>query len=373
MELKFTQKTRRSVPLTNALFLGVIFCTILATAKSLQYIPFALAGALLPLVPQIKGRKVRIILLIAWAVFVLVRFPVILDGAKLLANTLFRLSEETQSYEYSYFTTTGTGASEAVLASCLLAGILCGLWGNVVNVSLAVCWMAAMAYFGVTPSGYVLAMFLFAGVLTVLPNQQQWFHGGVALVLIAGIALGCVRLAPEPNKTISQWDEDLRDALAFSSVTYEQMPVPTEVPEPEIIPPPSIRQEQPDHGVQKKLINVLFLVLAALTLAILFIPAVIKDHAAKRSAQNREGLQSEEHSQAIHAMYSYAQRWRELGDNQPVPEDVYAIWQKAAFSDHPMTQQQRNIVHCYMVDTARRIWESADWKMRLRIRYQWCL
>ena len=373
MELKFTQKTRRSVPLTNALFLGVIFCTILATAKSLQYIPFALAGALLPLVPQIKGRKVRTILLIAWAVFVLVRFPVILDGAKLLANTLFRLSEETQSYEYSYFTTTGTGASEAVLAICLLAGILCGLWGNAVNGALAVCWMAAMAYFGVTPSGYVLAMFLLAGVLTVLPDQQRWFHGGVALVLIAGIALGCAQLAPEPNKTISQWDEDLRDALAISSVTYEQMPVPTEVPEPEIIPPPSIRQEQPDHGVQRKLINVLFLVLAALTLAILFIPAVIKDRAAKRSAQNREGLQAEEHSQAIHAMYLYAQRWRELGDNQPVPEDVYAIWQKAAFSDHPMTQEQRNIVHCYMVDTAKRIWESADWKNRIRIRYQWCL
>lgn len=72
----------------------------------------------------------------------------------------------------------------------------------------------------------------------------------------------------------------------------------------------------------------LFLILAALTLAILFIPAVIKDHAAKRSAQNREGLRAEEHSQAIHAMYLYAQRWRELGDNQPVPEDVYAIWKK---------------------------------------------
>jgi hypothetical protein len=195
----------------------------------------------------------------------------------------------------------------------------------------------------------------------------------VALVLIVGIALGCARLAPEPNKTISQWDEDLRDALAFSSVTYEQMPVPTEVPEPEIVPPPSIEQEQPDHGVQRKLINVLFFVLAALTLAILFIPAVIKDRAAKRSEQNREGLQAEDHSKAIHAMYLYAQRWRELGDNQPVPEAVYAIWQEAAFSDHPMTGEQRNIVHCYMVDTAKRIWEGADWKMRLRIRYQWCL
>ena len=373
MELKFTQRSGHGIPLTNALFLGAILSMILATAKSLEYIPFALMGAVLPLIPKMKGRKLRYILLGAWAVFALVRFPAILDGVKVIANALFRLSEETQSYEYVYFATIGDRGSEAVLALSLLAGILCWLWGNWVNVSLAACWMAAMAYFGVTPPWYVLAVFLFAGVLTVLPHQQRWFHGFAALLLIGGIALGCTQLAPEPNKTVSQWDEDLRDTLAFTSVTYEQMPVPTEVPEPEIIPPPNVEQEQPDHGVQRKLVNVLFIVLAALTLAILFIPAVIKDRAAKRTEQNREGLQAEDHSEAIHAMYLYAQRWRELDDPQPIPEDVYAIWQKAAFSDHPMTQEQRAVVHKYMVETATHVWERADWKKRLRIRYRWCL
>ena len=373
MELKFTQKPGHSIPFANALFLGVILWTILATAKAPEYMPFALAGALLPLIPQVKGKKLRYILLTVLAGFVLIRLSVILDGIKLLTNALFRLSEETQSYEYIYFATRETNGAEAVLAISMLAGMLCWLWGSAVNFVLAGSWIAVMAYLGVTPAWYVLAAFFFAGVLSVLPRQQRWFHGFVAMVLIAGITLGCTRLAPEPNKTVSQWDEDLRDILAFSSVTYEQMPVPTEVPEPEIVPPPQIEQEQPDHGVQRKLINVLFIVLAALTLAILFIPAAIKDRAAKRTEQNRDGLQAEDHSEAIHAMYLYTQRWRELGEKQPVPEDVYAIWQEAAFSDHPMTEEQRAVVHKFMVETATHVWENADWKRRLRIRYQWCL
>lgn len=373
MELKFTQKSGHGVSPANALFLGAILYMILATAKSLEYAPFALAGALLPLIPKMKGKKLGYILLTAWAVFALIRFPAILNGVKLFANTLFRLSEETQSYEYVYFATTGDRGAEAVMAISLLAGIFCWLWGNAVSFVLAGSWVGVMAYLGVTPAWYVLAAFFFAGVLSVLPRQQRWFHGFVAMVLIGGIGLGCVRLAPEPSKTVSQWDEDLRDTLAFSSVTYEQMPVPTEVPEPEIVPPPNVEQEQPDHGVQRKLVNVLFIILAALTLAILFIPAVIKDRAAKRTEQNRDGLQAEDHGKAIHAMYLYAQRWRELGENQPVPEDVYAIWQEAAFSDHPMTEAQRAVVHKFMAETATRVWESADWKDRLRIRYRWCL
>lgn len=88
-----------------------------------------------PLIPQIKGKKVRYILLVALVVFAMIRFSVILDGVKLLTNALFRLSEETQSYEYVYFTTTGTSAVEAVLAISLLAGFLCCLWGSAVNYS----------------------------------------------------------------------------------------------------------------------------------------------------------------------------------------------------------------------------------------------
>ena len=173
---------------------------------------------------------------------------------------------------------------------------------------------------------------------------------------------------------MSALDDRLRDTLAVQAVSQEQTPVPTEVPEPEIVPQPETERKQPDHGVQKAVLNILFLALAALTLALLFVPAIIKDRAEKKRGNARLGLDDPDHSAAIRAMYLYMLRWRTMADTDvEIPTEVYAIWQEAAFSDHAMDEAQRETIHAYMKEIAEKVWKEADWKKRLIIRYRICL
>ena len=364
MEIRFTQSRRDYQAVFPAVFLFAVFAAVFATLQWLHLLPFALAGIAVTFVPP----KYRKILWLALAAFVLIRFGAVWNGSKILANRIFLLSEQTQSYEYSYYTVTGESCTEAVVFLSLLAGMI-----NCPAV-LAGLWIIAMAYFGITPQGVWLAMLLMASLISALPRQHRWFYGLIVGILVVAIAFATANIAPEPSKAISDLDEQLRDCLAIGAVTYEQEPIPTEVPEPEIVPQPETELQQPDHGVHQKVINILFMILAALTLALLFIPAVIKDRAGKRSEQARVGFDDPDHAAAIKAMYLYAQRWRKISDlPMEIPVDVYAIWQEAAYSDHAMTAEQREIVHAFMVETAYAVWNAADKKKQMYIRYRVCL
>lgn len=364
MELNVTQSPRKYPDVSAALFLTAVFAVVLATLDWLYLLPAALIGVL----PVFLPKRYRKFLWIALAVFLLIRFAAIWDGMKILANRAFWISEQVQSYAYTYFHVSGERCTEAVIFLSVLAGLVhC-------PAILAGVWIIAMAYFGISPDAIWLVLLLVVGLAACLPRNHRWFYGLLVGILSIAIALAVTQVAPEPGKSLSELDEQLRDSLAFATVAYEQEPVPMEVPEPEIVPQPETLLEQPDHGVQKAVINVLFFVLAALTLALLFIPAIIKDRAAKRSEQARTGLEDPDHGTAIRAMYLYAQRWRSLsGTPMEIPAAVYAIWQEAAFSDHTMTADQRETVHQYMVETAHAVWNAADRKKKLHIRYRICL
>ena len=375
MEIKFIQTGRKYEHVFSALFLAAVICNVFAALDAPRLLPWALVGTIILLAaPVIPGERKRLVFLGMGgilAAFALIRFAAIADGVKLLANRMFWLSEQSQSYEYDYFQTTGASAAEAVLWLSVLAGSLCALWGNRANAALCAGWIIAMAYFGVTPGAVWMAALLLAGCLSALPGQRRWFYGLIIGAVIVGIFLTLTRLAPEPNQTVSQLDERLRDALASASVAYEQTPVPTQVPEPELVPQSETQLEQPDHGVQGRIVNVLFLLLAALTLALLFIPAVIRDRAEKRRQDNRAGLGSEDTCEAVRAMYLYTRKWRKLAETPvEIPREIREIWLEAAYSDHPISRQQRDAMYGYMKDTAMRIWNQSGWKKRLDIRYR---
>lgn len=374
MEIQFTNSHRNFPNVLPALFLGAIICNVFAVLDWWNLLPFALIGAILPLIPQVRHRKVQYVLWGVLAAWLLIRFDPILDGGKLLANRMFELSERSQSYEYDYFTVSRESALEAVLWLSMLTGTLCAFWGNKSNAVLCGLWLLAMAYFGVTPGIFWLTVLVLGGFLSVLPGQHRWFYGLITVAVVAGIAFAVSALAPEPSDAVSLLDDHLRDVLAVSPVTYEQTPVPTEVPEPELVPQPSTQLEQPDHGVQKAAANVLFFILAGLTLVLLFVPAIFKDRAAKKSQKARAGFDDSDHAAAIRAMYLYAQQWRKLSDTPgQIPAEVKRIWQEAAYSDHTMSQTQREAVHAYMQETAETVWAEAHWKKRLKIRYRICL
>lgn len=367
--MQFTQPNRKRK--SGLLLLAAILCNVCAALHWLHLIPVAIIGALIPrvCVPKATRRPAVWVLAGLFGAFTLIRFLSILDGMKLLANRMFYLSEQTQAYAYDYFATAGHSAVEAVLWVSILMGALCVLWENRASGVLCGLWMIAMAYFGVTPAAGWLALLVLAALFCALPGR--WFYRIVAAVLVAVIAVAAAQIAPEPSRAVSALDDHLRDALAAAPIVYEQTPVPTEVPEPELIPPPSIQTEQPDHGVQNAAINVLFIVLALLTLAILFIPALIKDRAAKLREKNRAGIYDEDNAAAIKAMYLYTARLRKLSSAPGgIPAEVYAVWQEAAYSDHAMTAEQRKIVHDYMAQTAKTVWEGSNFRQRFAIRYR---
>lgn len=371
MEIKFASSHRRFENVRSALLLGALLANACAALDWLPLLLFALVGVIVPLIPRAGHRKAQAVLWGLLAAWLLIRFLPILDGSRMLANRMFERSALSQSYVYDYFTVSGHSAAEAVLWLSLLSGALCARWGNRFLAALCGLWMLAMAYFGVTPGALWLAALLLTGLLAAIPGQQRWLYGLMVGILVAGIALAVTRIAPEPNKAVSAVDDRLRDVLAAVSVTYEQTPVPTEVPQPEIVPQWSTQLQQPDHGVQKAAVNMLFILLASLTLALLFIPAVLKDRAEKKREQARAGLDDPDHGTAIRAMYLYARKWGTLSDAPAeIPAEVYAIWQEAAFSDHAMNETQREIMRGYLKETAEKIWLAADWKKRLHIRYR---
>ncbi len=374
MEWTVTQEKKGGGKVVSALFLAAAAAMILATVGAWELLPWGLVGAVLVLLPGEERKALTYGSLAVLALWLAIRFRPILNGLALLANRLFEKSEAAQAYVYTYFAVEGGSAGETVAFLSLLLGWLCRRWGNRMTLGLCLVWAGAMAYFGVTPGPWILAAVLLCGALTALPGGQRLLGGLLAGLLVVAIAGACMKLAPEPIPGISKFEEGLRDKLAFQSAAMEQTPVPSQVPEPEILPPDQVEQEQPDHGVQGRLVNVLFLVLVALTLAVLFVPAVIRDRAAKKAERNRAGLRAEDPAEAIRAMYLYAMRWRDLEPvPEPVPEEVYQVWQEAAFSGHPMGEDQRQLVHDYMERTAGTVWDRAGRRRRLEIRYRLCL
>lgn len=378
MEVKFAKTGRSWVSVISACFLASILCAAVATLDWLHLLPFALAGVLIPLmypfVPHKYKKYATGIPLGLAGLFLLIRFAPVLDGLKLLINRLFSQSELTQSYEYDYFTTTGENAAEAVVLLSILAGMGAALWKQWFNGVLAAITVVAMAYFGVTPELPWLAALVLTAAWSMLSGKHRMIYALVVCLLVGGIAMASAKIAPEPNQTVSVWDEQLRDVLAGSPITYEQIPIPTEVPEPEIIPNPDTEKEQPDHGVRNLAINILFIILATITALLLFVPAIIKDLAEKRRKKNREGLDAQDHAAAIRAMYLYAKRWGMLSATPIGPTaEVYKIWQEAAYSDHTLTEEKREIMHRYVVDTATAVWQAAPRKKKLMIQYKLAL
>lgn len=374
MEIRFTQSKGDRWNFAPAVLLAAVLCSVFAALDWLSMLPFALAGVPIAAACGLFRQKkpVFYVLFGMLAAFFLLRFAFIIDGAKLLTNRMFSRSEMQQAYEYEYFETFGENPWEAVLFLSLLAGALCALWQSRFAGSLTAVWVLAMAYFGVTPGAFWLTLLGAACLLCAVPKKQMWFHGGMAALALIVIALLVGFLAPHPNPSLSALDDKLRDELAQHSIFYEQTVIPTEVPQPETQPTePPPEEQPPNHGVENSPLNVLFIVLATLTAVLLFGQAIIKDRAEKRRQKNRAGITDPNHAAAIRAMYLYARRWRRLAAAPiPEPEPVRAIWLEAAYSEHPMTAGQRQVIYDDMKRTALSVWEAADWKKRLCIQYK---
>lgn len=353
----------------QVLWLASILCAFASLLDWVREIPFLLPGLALPFISGRHRKKILYGILGASLIYGMLR----LESMGYLANRLFVLSEAVQSYEYDYFSVHVNHPGEAFMVLSLIFGSAVAFWENRANLVLTALLMAAIAYFGITPAAVWLVLLALAAGYG-FSGQGSWMDKMLIAAAVLVIALFVTQLAPKPIAHISDFDEQLRDALSGNSVFYGHTPTPVSVPEPEKVPPPPESTQQPDRGIMDIAINVLFFLFSCIALFLLFIPAIIKDRAEKKRKANRAFLKATDNAAAIREMYQYTKKWRALdAQAERVDPNIESIWLEAAFSSHEMTDEQKETMRAFVRSTAEKIWNQADWKKRMEIQYKHAL
>ncbi len=354
----------------RGIWLAAILCALLSMLDWIRYFPYILPGTAAVLIPGKYRKGILTVSLGVGAALAVLRW----ESFAVLANRMFAVSEAAQNYEYDYFTvgTAHPGAALALLS--VMLGAACGLWGNPVNTAATAMLGISVAYFGVSPAFFWTAALVLAAAVNALPGRGSMPQAAAVALVVCLIAFAAARLAPEPLERVSALDETLRDALSGYDVSYAHTPLPEPAPEPEKTPPPPEKSQQPNRGIRNLARNIWFLLLSGITLLVLLLPAICKDRAEKRRRQNRAFLESGDNAAAIRGMYLYAKRWRDLdGSPSTIPKEVESIWLEAAYSDHALTETQKKTMERFVRDSAEKVWQAADWKKRLAIRYKYAL
>ena len=106
-----------------------------------------------------------------------------------------------------------------------------------------------------------------------------------------------------------------------------------------------------------------------------------------RQAENRAGLDASDPKKAITAMFPYAVKWLQPAGIEPmgksfsslIPviradvsdqyadryENMYFLWEEAAYSNHEMTEEKRSEMDSFLKDTMEMIREKSDLRMRI--------
>lgn len=345
-------------------------------------LPWAVFGALSAFCPLLgKHRRVVGGALPALLLLSLLLSRSISGGLAVLSNRLFAASEARQRYLYETFSASADSLVPAVLwGSALLA--LCfgwlGAWKKALPGVLAfLMTAAACAYFGVTPGAFWLLLILSLAAFTML-TKLDWRAFAAVMVCAAVIAGLALWLAPGENARISALDDQLRDTLAFTTVTQHKQPENTPTPTPETQPEQENKEPmllQIRESMDAK--TIILIVLIAAILLILFVPAVIRDRLQKRRDQNRAGMDSADHAEAIRATFRYALLWLRASESDarelPGYDAAYKLWQEAAFSDHAMSDAQRDQMTAFQKTVSDTIQSRAGRRLRWKLRYRYAL
>ena len=345
-------------------------------------LPWAVFGALSAFCPLLgKHRRVVGGALPALLLLSLLLSRSISGGLAVLSNRLFAASEARQRYLYETFSASADSLVPAVLwGSALLA--LCfgwlGAWKRALpGVMAFLMTAAACAYFGVTPGAFWLLLILSLAAFTML-TKFDWRAFAAALVCAAVIAGLALWLAPGENARISALDDQLRDTLAFTTVTQHKQPENTPAPTPETQPEQENKEPmllQIRESMDAK--TIILIVLIAAILLILFVPAVIRDRLQKRRDQNRAGMESADNAEAIRATFRYALLWLRASESDarelPGYDAAYKLWQEAAFSDHAMSDAQRDQMTAFQKTVSDTIQSRAGRRLKWKLRYRYAL
>lgn len=413
MHFQLVEKERQSLPgLWNGAWMIVLMGTLLSLLNSMAYCWTVLPGVALVVaaayLSRKKGALVGLAVFALCAIWFLLRYMPIVDGFQFLSNRLFDLSEAAQGYCYTHFDVTKPAPAEGLVVASLVIGVLCVWLGGCVNLVLTL-WIAVMiAYFGVMPGILWLAALIIVAFVNALPKQGRWLPAILIAAFVTVATCSIHIVAPEPNLQIAtiignfweaflpteippdveeppteppteppviedefDWEEDFEAPEATELPEVSEVPVwPDEdVPEVEVTEPPVVlRPNGPGDGRTYNWGK--HAPIGWIILGILIFLSVGYEYNTRKLKRNRSPIRARDNAEAIRGMYLYARRWRKLHKApEAIAPEVEEIWLEAAYSEHEMTDEKRELMRTFMRETARNTWNTMKWWERLFVRY----
>ena len=346
------------------------------------------------------------------------------ESLKCLCNLVFAASEAVNAYAYDYFEV--SDAASPVLALGLLVTALAGLLlATLVGGSRIVPLVAALVlaggeiWLGLTPPAAVNVL-LFA-LLALLALPADPLRGRLAFLLaIAAIFLSVQLLAPGVRTGLEVASEHVRDRLdpveqlvSGADHTPRQEPPQTAREENRLDTETAgeasgdaqntqdyqhIYEQEQEISPPKRIDYLKIAVLTLLILALLtlpFLPFVLFDARRRRALERRAAFDSPDCSEGIRALFlhltAYLDSCGRGGGNQPFAQwdgtlthtlsqeyaarfrRAAALFEEAAYSTHTMGEEQRAELRRLLAETERLLYDGADRKTKLRLKYLECL
>ena len=370
------------------------------------------------------GRKracALFLLLSLLSLAMLLLLPAARESAKLLANLLFEASEAVNAYTYErYIVAPNTGMG---LAAGLFTLSLLSLYGlavfskrHLTALLLAIGLAAAEVYYGLTPRAWInLLLFgiLAAAFLWDKRSPALILSYAACILLIAGLVSAAL---PGVNAKLEARSETWRDRLSSTAQTAYAPESPQSAPDTggarhenrldiedgnvqDNGQTYEIRTEYEQRIARPPFINwlsiLLVLLLILLILTLPFLPFFLAGKRRKKALDRRRAFGSEDDAEAIRAMFTHCVAYIEsrfgseencdyakvpatAGDRLPGEylEDYASaaqLFEEAAYSGRDPGAEKRRTMSAFLDETEELLYDRADRKSRLRMKYVECL
>ena len=357
----------------------------------------------------------------AACLFLLFLLPPARFSVQALCNRLFAASERANAYAYEYFPTPENQSTALawVLASIFIVsyfGLALALRSRLLLLLAAAAAALLQTYLGLSlPAWGNAVLFLWLGLFAVLFDSPKKSVLPFVALSVSALVISAA-LLPGVDAATEALSEKARDALALATrqeealtgenldsaletrhmnsrtlLTGEEKAFPNR--EYQLLTVEEQQISQP-HWIDYLKIILLLLLSAAVVVAP-FLPFLYMNSCRKKAQEARRLFQSENAGEALCAMFRHAAMYLENGGcgggNLPYrqwPErwkdhlpDSYreqfaacaALFEEAAYSDHPILEAQREQTRLFLSETERIFFDEADWKEKLRLRYGKCL
>lgn len=338
-----------------------------------------------------------------------------------LCNQVFSASEKVNAYAYDYFQTPENQSTAlAWLLAAVFAlgflGLTAALRSRILLLFTAIGAALFQVYFDLSlPAWGNAALFLALGLGAALfsaPKKCALPFAAAALLIAVLTGL----LWPGVDAITETASEKARDRLALVTRQEESFvgENPDSVMETRHMNSRSLLtgEEEAPRNREYRLLTVeeqrisrprwidylkiaLLLLLSVAVVILPFLPFLYGNARRKKALEARSLFQAENPGEALCAMFRHAAAYLENGGfgggNRPFREwpdtwqdrlpDHYRkqfaacarLFEEAAYSDHPMSEDQREQVRALFAETERIFFDEADWKEKLRLRYVKCL